>query len=138
MSRPARPLLALAALLLVAGAAAYAAFVLHVLDRGDRVVHEAWRSSSARTPLLLAAAGITACAAAGAVGRAALRGSRWRPVGAMGIPAAIAGALGLLAFAAGPGAFAAALSVLACFAAAALGAALLGGPGPLWRAALRN
>ncbi|MFO1535726.1 MAG: hypothetical protein ABR586_08685 [Thermoplasmatota archaeon] len=129
--------LGLASLLLAAGLAPYALFASHVLERGDNVIHEKWSSDTARTPLVLAAVGIAAFAASGAVGMAATRGSRWQPLAGLGLPLAAACAVGLLAFEAGPAVFAAGGTVLACFVAAALAATLFGREqGPPWRVAV--
>ncbi|MEA3203250.1 MAG: hypothetical protein QOI63_925, partial [Thermoplasmata archaeon] len=132
-------LLGLAVLLLAVGIGAYAAFAGHVLDRGDAVIREKWSSDTARTPLVLAGLGIAACAASGVVGQAALRGVRWQPFAGLGIPLAVAGGVGLLAFEAGPGVFYAGGAVLACFLASATVAAILGREqGAPWRVALAS
>jgi hypothetical protein len=131
--------LALAVLLLAAGVGPYALFAAHVLDRGDNVIHEKWSSDTARTPLVLAGAGIAAFAASGIAGLAALQGRRGQPFGGLGIPLAVSCAVGLLAFEAGPGVFWAGGTVLACFVAAAIAATTFGREtGPPWRAALAS
>ncbi|HUR60790.1 MAG TPA: hypothetical protein VM286_00290 [Candidatus Thermoplasmatota archaeon] len=129
--------LVLMAVMMAVAVGCYGQFVAHVLARGASVIHEKWSSQPARLPLLFAGGGLAASAASGIVGLLAGRGRRWAPLAGLGIPFASAGAIGLLAFEAGPGVFGAAAWVAGCFVAAAAAAVAFGDAcGAAWRAGL--
>lgn len=131
--------LGLAAVLMAVAVGCYGQFVTHVQARGANVIHEKWSSSTARMPLVLAGAGIAAAAGSGITGLLASRGKRWAPLMGLGVPLATCGAIGLLAFEAGPATFNVALSVAGCFLVTAAAATAFGDPaGAAWRAVLAS